>query len=244
MDSELKPCPFCDAELIKYSEGRGYYHPKGNCVLAEFEMLADGYSEERWNTGTPPGDKGRESPAEDASTGEASDVLVEELTDAIIAAIKADCVDYDGVCYAHGDNGKHSHGDGAAMEVDGEFDPSAVARAILPIITRELFNRRCAVELEHLAEMERVTTAAHARGVAEERAAVPHRPIMLEMAEADERHHMWERRWKTLPDIYPIERIFADRYGRWGLRDFIAYAGEACGFSPAQHQPAQREGEE
>ena len=54
--------------------------------------------------------------------------------------------------------------------------------------------------------------------------------IMLEIAAADEAHQMWERRWKALLQLYAIERYLVDRDGRWGLRDFLDYAGEACGF--------------
>ena len=46
----LEPCPFCGVKLRVYSEQQGYWHPRGNCTLAGFEMMADGYSEERWNT--------------------------------------------------------------------------------------------------------------------------------------------------------------------------------------------------
>lgn len=46
----LKPCPFCGVKLTVYSEAEGYYHPLGNCVLSDFEMPADGYSEDRWQT--------------------------------------------------------------------------------------------------------------------------------------------------------------------------------------------------
>jgi hypothetical protein len=54
---------------------------------------------------------------------------------------------------------------------------------------------------------------------------------MLEIAAADDAQQMWERRWNALRQIYPIERIFADRDGKWGLRDFLDYAGEVCGFA-------------
>lgn len=46
----LKPCPFCGVNLKVFSEAQGYWHPRGNCPLADFEMAADGYSEKRWNT--------------------------------------------------------------------------------------------------------------------------------------------------------------------------------------------------
>lgn len=48
----LLPCPFCGERLAKMSDGMGYLHPKKNCVLSDFHMEADGYSEERWNTRT------------------------------------------------------------------------------------------------------------------------------------------------------------------------------------------------
>jgi hypothetical protein len=51
---ELRPCPFCDVHLKAYSEAAGYWHPKGDCPLADFEMPADGYSEARWNTRPSP----------------------------------------------------------------------------------------------------------------------------------------------------------------------------------------------
>ena len=47
---ELKPCPFCGENLTAYSEAEGYYHSLKNCTLSGFEIRADGYSEERWNT--------------------------------------------------------------------------------------------------------------------------------------------------------------------------------------------------
>lgn len=49
----LLPCPFCGEHLKKMSEAQGYFHSKKNCVLSDFHMEADGYSEERWNTRTP-----------------------------------------------------------------------------------------------------------------------------------------------------------------------------------------------
>lgn len=55
--------------------------------------------------------------------------------------------------------------------------------------------------------------------------------IMLEMASASDEHEMWERRWNALRQMYAIERCFADSDGRWGLRDFLDYAGQACGYS-------------
>lgn len=57
------------------------------------------------------------------------------------------------------------------------------------------------------------------------------RPIMLEMAAADEAHQMWERRWRALGQMYaPARPCFVDRDGDWCLRDFLDYAGQACGF--------------
>jgi hypothetical protein len=67
------------------------------------------------------------------------------------------------------------------------------------------------------------------------------RPIMLEIAAADDTHQMWERRWNALKQMYAIERCFADRDGKWGLRDFLDYAGEACGFARASQPPQEGE---
>jgi hypothetical protein len=50
---------------------------------------------------------------------------VERVADAIVAAIKADCTKPDGSCYAVGNRD--------AMEVDGEFDPEAIAHAVLAL---------------------------------------------------------------------------------------------------------------
>jgi hypothetical protein len=55
--------------------------------------------------------------------------------------------------------------------------------------------------------------------------------IMLEMAAASREQEMWERRYKALCQAYPIERIFADGDGHYGLRDFMDYAAEVCGFA-------------
>jgi len=56
------------------------------------------------------------------------------------------------------------------------------------------------------------------------------RPIMLEIAAASNEHEMWERRYFALCQMYPIERVFADRDGKWGLRDFLTYVHKAMGF--------------
>lgn len=55
-------------------------------------------------------------------------------------------------------------------------------------------------------------------------------PIMLEIATAGDTHDMWERRWQAMRRIYAIERCFADRDGKYGLRDVLEYMGEACGW--------------
>jgi hypothetical protein len=55
------------------------------------------------------------------------------------------------------------------------------------------------------------------------------RHIMLEMAAATREQEMWERRFKVLYALHPIWRT-ADNDGSWGLRDFLRYAGEVCGF--------------
>lgn len=57
-----------------------------------------------------------------------ADDEVELVTDAIVAAIKADCTEPNGNCYAVGNRD--------AMEVDGEFDPEAIARAAIAAISR------------------------------------------------------------------------------------------------------------
>jgi hypothetical protein len=58
------------------------------------------------------------------------------------------------------------------------------------------------------------------------------RHIILEMAAASREQEMWERRFKVLYAQHPIWRT-ADNDGSWGLRDFLNYAGEVCGFAPA-----------
>lgn len=55
------------------------------------------------------------------------------------------------------------------------------------------------------------------------------KPIMLEMAEATREQEMWERRFQVLYHSHPVWRS-ADNDGCWGLRDFLAYAGQVCGF--------------
>lgn len=54
--------------------------------------------------------------------------------------------------------------------------------------------------------------------------------IMLEIAAADDEHRKWERRWNVLLQLHGHDRHRADDDGRWCLRDFIDYAGAACGF--------------
>lgn len=58
------------------------------------------------------------------------------------------------------------------------------------------------------------------------------RHIILEIAAATREQEMWERRFKVLHAQHPIWRT-ADNDGSWGLRDFLNYAGEVCGFAPA-----------
>lgn len=53
--------------------------------------------------------------------------------------------------------------------------------------------------------------------------------IMLKIAEASREQEMWERRFKVLYHAHPSWRS-ADNDGPWGLRDFLRYAGEVCGF--------------
>lgn len=55
--------------------------------------------------------------------------------------------------------------------------------------------------------------------------------IVLEIAGATREQEMWERRFKVLYAQHPIWRT-ADNDGSWGLRDFLRYAGEVCGFEP------------
>jgi hypothetical protein len=66
------------------------------------------------------------------------------------------------------------------------------------------------------------------------------RPIMLQIAAADEAHQMWERRWRALGQMYAPQRpCFVDRDGDWCLRDFLDYAGQACGFTGSIPAPPQ-----
>ena len=55
--------------------------------------------------------------------------------------------------------------------------------------------------------------------------------IVLEIARASDEHELWALRFEKLKRVYPIERIFHDDGGKWGLRDFLDYAGLACGWS-------------
>jgi hypothetical protein len=63
------------------------------------------------------------------------------------------------------------------------------------------------------------------------------RAIMLQIAAADDTHRMWERRWQALMALSYHNTRFADQDGEWPLSDFIAYAGEACGFTKGTEQP-------
>jgi hypothetical protein len=56
-------------------------------------------------------------------------------------------------------------------------------------------------------------------------------PIMLQIAAATEEQAMWERRWLALQQMYARERCFVDRDGHWGLRCFLDYVGQICGFA-------------
>lgn len=57
------------------------------------------------------------------------------------------------------------------------------------------------------------------------------RPIMLEIAAADERHQTWERRWQLLMSLAYHNTRFREGDDEWRLSDFLAYAGECCGFA-------------
>lgn len=63
--------------------------------------------------------------------------------------------------------------------------------------------------------------------------------IMLEMAAADEAQQMWERRYRALIQMYERQDCFVDRDGKWGLRSFLDYAGEICGFDPSGPTPSE-----
>lgn len=55
-------------------------------------------------------------------------------------------------------------------------------------------------------------------------------PIMLDIAAASETDEMWKRRWLALCQKYERDPCFVDSNGKWGLRDFLDYAAEVCGF--------------
>ena len=55
--------------------------------------------------------------------------------------------------------------------------------------------------------------------------------VMLEIAAADAEHQKWERRWLALGQMYERQPSFADRDGKWGLRDFLDYVGQTNGFA-------------
>jgi hypothetical protein len=57
------------------------------------------------------------------------------------------------------------------------------------------------------------------------------RPIMLEIAAASREQETWERRFQYLCRVFEPDKRFVDTDGKWGLRDFLAYAGEVCGFA-------------
>lgn len=77
-------------------------------------------------------------------------------------------------------------------------------------------------------------------GLVEREKRTGNRPILLVMSEADSAHWKWARRWAALRRMYPVERpCFADRDGDWCLRDFIEYAGEACGFKHPLRAPQE-----
>lgn len=72
------------------------------------------------------------------------------------------------------------------------------------------------------------------------------RSIMLEMAGATREQEMWERRFQYLCRVFEPDKRFVDQNGKWGLRDFLAYAGDVCGFTKgtegcAHNQSGKRE---
>lgn len=56
--------------------------------------------------------------------------------------------------------------------------------------------------------------------------------IVLQIEAASERDQMWHRLWKALRALNYHNTNFVDQDGPWTLADFIAYAGEVCGFKP------------
>jgi hypothetical protein len=64
-------------------------------------------------------------------------------------------------------------------------------------------------------------------------------PIMLEMSAASAEQEMWERRFAVLYRSHPSWRS-ADNDGSWGLRDFLRYVGQICGFDPVVLNEGER----
>lgn len=56
-------------------------------------------------------------------------------------------------------------------------------------------------------------------------------PIRLQIEDPGEEYWKWNRRWKAMKALNFHDTKFSDQDGRWTLSDFIAYAGEACGFT-------------
>lgn len=73
-NDELKPCPFCGADLLEASPGSNYFHhPKNVCLLSGFEFDLDCYPNANiaaWNKRTPsnePQPAARQAPARSAT---------------------------------------------------------------------------------------------------------------------------------------------------------------------------------
>ncbi len=69
-------------------------------------------------------------------------------------------------------------------------------------------------------------------------ALCPAQPILLMMAAASREQEMWERRFQYLCRVFEPDKRFIDSDGKWGLRDFLNYAGEICGFSASAIEAA------
>lgn len=63
--------------------------------------------------------------------------LVEQVLTAMSDALRTDCTDFSGECFAHGFTGFCAHEGGWSGEVDGEIDLEPLARAAIEIVAAQ-----------------------------------------------------------------------------------------------------------
>lgn len=152
MAEEMLPCPFCGGKAVIHKDNyvewaRPELYPENgrswpscpHCTTfwkknTRAEAIA------AWNTRPAPDmsvsmlygyEAGIEEGKRLASTPAAPANLVEAVLKAMIAALRADCVSFDGECYAAVGDGICQHEGGCPAEVDGEFDLLELAHAAI-----------------------------------------------------------------------------------------------------------------